>query len=215
VRTLCSHLIGTVGRVIAIAELGSADSVPPLASQHDADTFRRLAERAQQAWADDALLDKPVTVPWGQAPGRQALGATSARHWCTAGTWPSPPDNRPKPAQRSSSPQLWRSAASFLPTLACPACPSPRSWSPALGRAPLSAWPTGPAGPPSAGSDPRGRNHDATAPDEPRVRDPSVGGAIPAAPGGRGRLSRDLVPKPIVYRARPSVRRARSCTSVT
>jgi len=73
VRTLCSHLIGTVGRVIAIAELGSADSVPPLASQHDADTFRRLAERAQQAWADDALLDKPVTVPWGQAPGRQAL----------------------------------------------------------------------------------------------------------------------------------------------
>jgi len=73
VRTLCSHLVGTVGRVIAIAELGSADSVPPLSHQHDADTFARLAERAQQAWADDALLDKPVTVPWGQAPGREAL----------------------------------------------------------------------------------------------------------------------------------------------
>jgi uncharacterized protein (TIGR03086 family) len=73
VRTLSSHLVGTVGRVIAIAEWGSADSVPPLAPEHDAETFARLAERAQRAWADDALLDKPVTVPWGQAPGREAL----------------------------------------------------------------------------------------------------------------------------------------------
>lgn len=73
VRTLSSHLIGTAGRIIAIAEVGSADSVPPLAPEHDADTFARLAEHAQRAWADDALLDKPVTVPWGQVPGREAL----------------------------------------------------------------------------------------------------------------------------------------------
>jgi len=73
VRTLCSHLVGTVGRVIALAELGSADSVPPLAAQHDAATFARLADQAQHAWADVALLDKPVTVPWGRAPGRDAL----------------------------------------------------------------------------------------------------------------------------------------------
>ncbi len=73
VRTLSSHLVGTVGRVIAIAELGSADSVPPLAPQHDAHTFARLAEHAQRAWADDTLLDKPATVPWGEAPGREAL----------------------------------------------------------------------------------------------------------------------------------------------
>jgi len=86
VRTLCSHLVGTVGRVIAIAELGSADSVPPLSPKHDATTFARLAERAQQAWANDALLDKPITVPWGQAPAARRCGATSARHWCTAGT---------------------------------------------------------------------------------------------------------------------------------
>jgi uncharacterized protein (TIGR03086 family) len=73
VRTLSSHLVGTVGRVIAIAERGSADSVPPLAPEHDAETFARLAEQAQRAWADDALLDKPVAVPWGQVPGREAL----------------------------------------------------------------------------------------------------------------------------------------------
>ncbi len=73
VRTLSSHLLGTVGRVIAIAELGNAESVPPLAPEHDAETFAQLAERAQRAWADDTLLDTPVTVPWGQAPGREAL----------------------------------------------------------------------------------------------------------------------------------------------
>lgn len=73
VRTLSTHLLGTVGRVIAIAELGDAESVPPLAPEHDAETFAQLAERAHRTWADDALLDKPVTVPWGQAPGREAL----------------------------------------------------------------------------------------------------------------------------------------------
>lgn len=78
VRTLSSHLLGTVGRVIAIAEVGDAESVPPLALEHDADTFAQLAERAQQAWADDTLLDKSVTVPCGQAPGREAL-------WCYIG----------------------------------------------------------------------------------------------------------------------------------
>ncbi|WP_232318946.1 MULTISPECIES: TIGR03086 family metal-binding protein [unclassified Rhodococcus (in: high G+C Gram-positive bacteria)] len=73
VKTLSSRLIGTVGRIIAIAELGSADSVSPIASEHDADTFARLADRAQKAWADDALLDKPVVAPWGESPGRVAL----------------------------------------------------------------------------------------------------------------------------------------------
>jgi uncharacterized protein (TIGR03086 family) len=73
VRTLSSHLVGTVGRIIAIAELGSPDSVSPLAPEHDAGTFAGLAERAQRAWGDDALLDKPVTGPWGKVPGRFAV----------------------------------------------------------------------------------------------------------------------------------------------
>jgi uncharacterized protein (TIGR03086 family) len=73
VLALSSHLVGTVGRIVAIAELGSPDSVSPLSPEHDADTFARLAERAQRVWADDALLDRPVTGPWGEAPGRFAL----------------------------------------------------------------------------------------------------------------------------------------------
>ncbi|KAA0021400.1 TIGR03086 family metal-binding protein [Antrihabitans cavernicola] len=73
VRALSSHLVGTVGRIIAIGEVGSPDAVSPLAPEYDAKTFAQLADRAQVVWADTALLDKPVAAPWGQAPGRVAL----------------------------------------------------------------------------------------------------------------------------------------------
>lgn len=68
-QTLASHLLGTVGRVIAIAEVGDAESVPPLAPEHDADTFAQLAECAHRAWADDTLLDKSVTGAMGPGTG--------------------------------------------------------------------------------------------------------------------------------------------------
>ncbi|NMM87586.1 TIGR03086 family protein [Rhodococcus sp. SRB_17] len=75
VLALASHLVGTGGRIIAIAELGSPNSVPAISPDHDADTYARLAERAQQTWADDALLDKPIAGPWGESTGRFALWA--------------------------------------------------------------------------------------------------------------------------------------------
>jgi uncharacterized protein (TIGR03086 family) len=73
--TLSAHLIGTVGRIIAIAELGSPESVPPIADVHDADSFARLAERANDVWVDDTLLDRSVVAPWGESTGRLALWA--------------------------------------------------------------------------------------------------------------------------------------------
>jgi uncharacterized protein (TIGR03086 family) len=73
--TLSAHLIGTVGRIIAIAEVGSPDSVPPIADVHDADTFAQLAARAHDVWVDDALLDRSVVAPWGESTGRLALWA--------------------------------------------------------------------------------------------------------------------------------------------
>ncbi len=79
VRTLSSHLLGTVDRVIAIAELGNAESVPPLAPEHDAETFAQLAKRAKRAWADDTLLDSPVMVRGARRPAARRCGATSAR----------------------------------------------------------------------------------------------------------------------------------------
>ncbi|MFC7754118.1 TIGR03086 family metal-binding protein [Tsukamurella soli] len=40
-----------------------------------AEEFAARVARAEAAWADDALLDRPVTVPWGTVPGRGALWA--------------------------------------------------------------------------------------------------------------------------------------------
>lgn len=68
-----SHLIGTVGRIVAIAELGSSYSVSPIAPERDAETYACLATRVQKVWADDALLGKPVVAPWGVSPGRVVL----------------------------------------------------------------------------------------------------------------------------------------------
>lgn len=73
VRTLAGHLVATVARLIAIAELGSPDSVSPFSPDHDAASFDTLVEKARVAWADDAVLDAPVVVPWGAVPGRSAV----------------------------------------------------------------------------------------------------------------------------------------------
>ncbi|WP_415971626.1 TIGR03086 family metal-binding protein [Rhodococcus sp. 077-4] len=73
VRTLAGHLVATVGRLIAIAELGSPDSVSPFSAVHDAASFDELVVQARAAWAEDALLDAPVVVPWGAVPGRSAV----------------------------------------------------------------------------------------------------------------------------------------------
>ncbi len=73
VRTLAGHLVATVARLIAIAELGSPDSVSPFSPDHDAASFDTLVEQARAAWANDSVLDAPVVVPWGAVPGRSAV----------------------------------------------------------------------------------------------------------------------------------------------
>lgn len=79
VRALLGHLIGTVRRAVAIAEGRSPFDVPTAVTDvadHDlAGTYAQDAKRALDAWADEARLDSTVTVPWGQVPGRGAVGA--------------------------------------------------------------------------------------------------------------------------------------------
>jgi uncharacterized protein (TIGR03086 family) len=79
VRALLGHLITTVRRAVAIAEGSSPFDVPVVVTGvPDADlaaTYAHDAKLALDAWADDARLDAVVTVPWGQVPGRGAVGA--------------------------------------------------------------------------------------------------------------------------------------------
>lgn len=72
VRELCSHLVMTVCRAVAIAELGDVSSVGP-GQPDDVDSYVDAAARAIELWRDDALLGRPVRVPWGEVPGAGAL----------------------------------------------------------------------------------------------------------------------------------------------
>ena len=78
VRTLLSHIVGVVRRTAILGEGGDALSVPPFVEGVAAGgwlaAYRAAAGRAAAAWADDAKLEKPVTVPWGVVPGTVALG---------------------------------------------------------------------------------------------------------------------------------------------
>ena len=77
VRTLLSHLVGGTHRIATVGEGGDGMAVHPFVDGVD-DTgwtaaYDEARVRVRAAWADDARLDAPVRVPWGEAPGRVAL----------------------------------------------------------------------------------------------------------------------------------------------
>jgi uncharacterized protein (TIGR03086 family) len=79
VRTLLSHIVGVVRRTAILGEGGDALSVSAFVEGVVADhgwpaAYRAATDRTLAAWADDAKLGKPVTVPWGVVPGAVALG---------------------------------------------------------------------------------------------------------------------------------------------
>ena len=62
VRALLSHMVGGLNRAATIGEGGDGLAVPT-----------RVDGVPDDGWADDAKLDTPVRVPWGQVPGRAAV----------------------------------------------------------------------------------------------------------------------------------------------
>ncbi|GAA5031080.1 TIGR03086 family metal-binding protein [Streptomyces siamensis] len=77
VRTLLSHIVGGTRRIAVIGAGGDGLAVRPFADGVPDDAWSAAYDGARtevaEAWADDARLDALVRVPWGEAPGRQAL----------------------------------------------------------------------------------------------------------------------------------------------
>ena len=77
VRALLGHLVATIERARVIGEGGDVNAMPTVVlgvPDHGwADAQLAAAQKMWPAWEDDALLDAPVTVPWGTVPGREAL----------------------------------------------------------------------------------------------------------------------------------------------
>ncbi|WP_432172501.1 TIGR03086 family metal-binding protein [Streptomyces sp. Tue6028] len=77
VRTLLSHIVGGTRRIAVIGAGGDGLAVRPFVDGVPDDAWSATYDGARtevdEAWADDARLDALVRVPWGEAPGRQAL----------------------------------------------------------------------------------------------------------------------------------------------
>lgn len=76
VHRLLQHLVGVAGRIAHIGAGGRAMEVPSIVEQVPGDDWGRAWDtawaRAQEVWADDAVLDRVLNLPWGDAPGRAA-----------------------------------------------------------------------------------------------------------------------------------------------
>jgi uncharacterized protein (TIGR03086 family) len=79
VRALVGHLLAVLRGITTVAAGGHATSVTPVITDvPDADLARTAADDARrlaEVWADDAVLDREVVLPFGTMPGRAAAAA--------------------------------------------------------------------------------------------------------------------------------------------
>jgi uncharacterized protein (TIGR03086 family) len=77
VRALLGHLAATVDRARVIGEGGEVFSVPHVVTDVPDDgwqaAFAARIEKMSAIWADDSLLDREMSAPWGAVPGRAAV----------------------------------------------------------------------------------------------------------------------------------------------
>ena len=74
VRDMLAHLVSALGMVEALATGGDTMAVQdePLESGFT-DAWLDAAHRAQAAWSDAAVLDRPMALPWQQGTGADLL----------------------------------------------------------------------------------------------------------------------------------------------
>ncbi|WRZ90410.1 TIGR03086 family metal-binding protein [Streptomyces sp. NBC_01007] len=77
VRLLLSHMVGGTRRIAVIGAGGDGLAVRPFVDGVPDDgwnaAYDEVRTEVRAGWADEARLDAPVRVPWGEAPGRIAL----------------------------------------------------------------------------------------------------------------------------------------------
>ena len=75
VRQLLAHLVMVLQRVAALGRGEDPFDLPAVepAGAGGVDAWSAAAHRVQDAWTDDAVLDREMTLPWIQAPGRIVL----------------------------------------------------------------------------------------------------------------------------------------------
>ena len=87
VRTLLAHLIGVLDRVAALGNGTDPFTVAETPVPDDRWTYawNESARRATDAWSDDAVLDRPMALPWIDGSGAEVLASYFSE--LTVHTW--------------------------------------------------------------------------------------------------------------------------------
>ncbi|WP_076197922.1 TIGR03086 family metal-binding protein [Mycobacterium sp. GA-1841] len=87
VRALLAHLIGVLDRVAALGngEDPLAVTDTPVADDRWVDAWRKSGRRATDAWRDDAVLERPMALPWIEGSGAMVLASYFSE--LTVHTW--------------------------------------------------------------------------------------------------------------------------------
>jgi uncharacterized protein (TIGR03086 family) len=87
VRALLAHLIGVLGRIAALGSGANPFAVTDTTVSDDrwSDAWRESGRRAVDAWSDDAVLERPMALPWIAGSGAQVLATYFSE--LTVHTW--------------------------------------------------------------------------------------------------------------------------------
>lgn len=87
VRTLLAHLVGVLNRVAALGNGENPFAVSDIAVSDDrwSDAWREAGRRAVAAWSDDAVLERPMALPWIEGSGAEVLATYYSE--LTVHTW--------------------------------------------------------------------------------------------------------------------------------
>ncbi|MGV0742891.1 TIGR03086 family metal-binding protein [Mycolicibacterium sp. XJ870] len=87
VRALLAHLIGVLDRIAALGngENPFAVTETPVADNRWPDGWRESGRRAADAWSDDAVLERPMALPWIEGSGAEVLSTYFSE--LTVHTW--------------------------------------------------------------------------------------------------------------------------------
>lgn len=87
VQALLAHLIGVLDRVAALGNGEDPFAVTETTVPDDrwSDAWRESGRRAAEAWSDDAVLERPITLPWIEGSGAEVLASYFSE--LTVHTW--------------------------------------------------------------------------------------------------------------------------------
>jgi uncharacterized protein (TIGR03086 family) len=87
VRALLAHLVGVVDRVAALGNGKHPFAVIETVVPDDRwpDAWREAGRRAADAWSDDAVLERPMALPWIEGSGAEVLASYFSE--LTVHTW--------------------------------------------------------------------------------------------------------------------------------